>query len=348
MKKIKVDENTVYVFSVKELINKREKQEISTRLIADNENIQRNFVWGTKKKALLIDTLLRSDEGLIIPPLVGIEKDGVIEIADGQQRVLSVEAFYFNKVKLPKGTVIESEDISSKTFAKLPEHLQEKFLETKIVVFTTSYISDEQTKEMFIRNNAGEKLRPIEKVRVKISNKLTLIKTITSSGLFEEYIPFSTGELKRFSDVDLALSFIMEELNPGSDHNKVTKDKFAENLSQIEIEEEVQNRIMSKINYLNSVFEQVEDNLKEIKDKVLSRSNRIVIYRLTSDLLKKEYQPKDVLNFLTYYFVEKQFNYAIVAGTMSTSNKSSLDIRYVHIKKELNKYMKKVEKNRNK
>ena len=80
---------------------------------------------------------------------------------------------------------------------------------------------------------------------------------------------------------------------------------------------------------------------KEVRKLVLSHSNRVILYRITEDCIKAKYNQQKVYGFLKNYFIDRGYSYIEVAGTSSTSNKSSLDKRYAHIKTNLKRYMKK-------
>ena len=340
MKTIKVNDSKVILLTVNELLKKKKGQQLVTELYADNEDVQRNWVWGTKNMALLVDTLFRSEEGLVVPPLMGIEKDGVIQIADGKQRVIAMECFYDSRIRLLDGTTINGVDCSLKTYKKLPEKVKESFLNAPVLIYVTPYKSDTQTKEMFVRNNNGVNLTPIEKTRVKISNKLEILRKITGHQLFESVYEFTNNNKKRFGDTDLALSYIMEELCSGTDHNKASKEKFSNELATSMIEEKVVSNILKKMNYLYSVLKNVEaeedvDKKKEISRKVYPASNRIILFRIAEVCIKNKYAPEEVYQFLKTYFVANGYNYAKIAGNTSTSNKSSLTVRYNHLKIEL-------------
>jgi antitoxin component of MazEF toxin-antitoxin module len=77
---------------------------------------QRKSVWGTKKKQALLDSLFRR---YYIPKIVIREvrlanDRSVNEVVDGQQRIIVVQEFFSNKLKLPKSLSDVNADLPEK------------------------------------------------------------------------------------------------------------------------------------------------------------------------------------------------------------------------------------------
>ncbi|MDF2880047.1 MAG: hypothetical protein K0R54_604 [Clostridiaceae bacterium] len=351
MDKIKLHEqNYIMRLSVQELTVLYDRGLLSVNLFVGDSDVQRNFVWTPKKSARLIDSLLNQKNGFIIPALIGIDKQGIIYIADGQQRLLTLINFVQNNIKFPKETKIENKDVSNLTFNKLPEEMQKRILKETVNISVVEYISDEQVKEIFLRLNSGLNLQTIEAIRPYLAPKLKDLKIITGSKFFNEVIKFGKQRSLHFADLDLALGFLMEHLYPNSDQNKRTREIFAMNtIKSITFNNELKESVLGRLNYLYKVFDKDDigkENFAIAKSKILKNANFIILYKMAGYLVEEDVNAEKAFNFFNWYFVDNDFNYKVVAGTTSTSNKSSIEVRYEHILKEFKKFNKR--KNSNK
>lgn len=343
VERVKVGLNEQISLTTKELAEGCQDGFISLSVFSNGVDIQRNNVWVRQKATDLIETIIRQKEGLEIPVLTAIEKEDILLIVDGKQRVLTISNFLNDELKLGKLLLEDGRDLSNKYFSELPDDIQEEFLNATLAIQAIPYQSDEQIEELFVRYNSGERLRPIEKMRANLPKYLPFIQEITESDFFTEQMKFTAGRLKRFADVDLALGMIMEECYPGTDHNKKTKEAFVKDLSEnFELNESRKKMIIRKVKFLGRVFNHMkEEEEKEVRKKVLATPNRILLYKIVKDCFTEKYAPKDVYEFLKHYFIEEENTYQKIAGNTSTSNKSSLEIRYQHIVKEMDKFIKK-------
>jgi hypothetical protein len=342
MEKISRGNKTIIFLTVREMIELHRKGILSLELFANDQDIQRNDVWGKAGKNDYIDTLFHFGEGLSV--IYAVDRDGVLQIEDGKQKLTTILGFVKDEFKLAKMRLVNGEDISNKAFSELSAELQEQFLDAELEIKVFSYETDEQVAEIFVKLNGGEKLRPMEKMRANLSKHIPFLGDITNTEFFSKVLKFSPSLRNRFADVDLALGYIMEEFNPGIDQNKARKQKFVEDLKGfIEITEGGKKKIVGKLSFLNDVFSgmfESKDEEKEVRSHVLSQSNRVILYKIAEDCIKAKYNPQKVYEFLKDYFINRGYSYIVIAGTTSTSNKSSLDKRYSHMKTNLKKFMK--------
>ena len=95
---------------------------------------QRKSVWGTKKKQALLDSLFRR---YYIPKIVirevRLDNDRAVnEVVDGQQRIVVVQEFFANKLKLPKSLSDIHADLPDKYHKDLSAEFK-RFVDKELV-----------------------------------------------------------------------------------------------------------------------------------------------------------------------------------------------------------------------
>lgn len=330
--------SNVYGLNVKGIVTMIKQQRVALNLYSDNNDVQRNEVWDNNKKSLLIDTILSDD--VEVPTLIFVKKGDIYMVADGKQRLISITSFVNDGFKLSKATKkVGDIEIANLKFSQLPEELQDKILNSKITFQEIEYKSDEQVAEIFVRLNSGEKLKPVEIWRASLGNKLPFVQKVAKHRCFK-YFNFTRSQVIRFYDVETALDLIMEELVPGSDHNKKTKENFvASNSKYADFVDDFKNSIETKLDYFADTFEGKD---KETVKIVTTSANKIIVYRVIDVAINSGISAQEFYTFLEGYFTNKKNSYDRIAGKTSTSNKSSLEKRYKHLLNELKKYIKNI------
>lgn len=322
----------VFTISIFELINLIKDGDLSLELLANESNIQRDDVWNKEKKSLFIDSILNNSSE--IPAIILINKDNKFMVADGKQRILSILGYVNDEFKLSKKC---GSEYSNLKFSNLPDEERDIILNKELLIHEIPYSSDDQLRNTFIRLNCGEKLKAIEVWRASLGNKLPLIQGIASHDLFSLFY-FTTSQLKRFTDTEIALDLLMEELNPGSDHNKRAKEIFVNKEEDFILDNDVlKNNILNKLNYL---FTSLNSRPQEYIKIITSSVNKILIYRLVTEAINYNINEDDFYSFLEQYFTNPKNSYVKIAGRTSTSNKSSLVMRYKHLLRSFRKYIK--------
>ncbi|GAH69079.1 unnamed protein product, partial [marine sediment metagenome] len=119
--------------------------------INPNPDFQRRYVWDNKKASRLIESFL-----LDIPiPLVYLseEDDNSLSVIDGQQRLISINKFLRNDLKLSLG---RKNPLTGKRFKDLDEKLQNKIINSGLRGMIIKKESDPEIKfEIFARLNRG-------------------------------------------------------------------------------------------------------------------------------------------------------------------------------------------------
>lgn len=335
---VTLDENSsnVYGVTIRGMVTMIKQKRVALNLYSENNDVQRNEVWDNNKKSLLIDTILSDD--VDVPTLIFVKKDDTYMVADGKQRLIAITSYVNDGFKLSKHMKKFGEhEIANLKFSQLPRELQNKILNNKITFQEIPYKSDEQIAELFIRLNSGEKLKPVEIWRASLGNKLPFVQKVAKHRCFKCF-NFTKSQVTRFYDVETALDLIMEELVPGSDHNKKTKESFvASNSKYADFVDDFKNSIETKLDYIADTLDGKD---KEIVKVITSSANKIIVYRVIDVAINSGISTQDFYAFLEGYFTNKRNSYKKIAGHTSTSNKSSLNKRYTHISDALKKYVK--------
>lgn len=330
------DNSNLYTLTIKGMISLIKQERVILNLYSENNDVQRNEVWDNNKKSLLIDTII-GDE-VDVPTLIFVKKDDKYMVADGKQRLITINSFINDGFKLSKNTKnFEQYEIANLKFSQLPTKLKNKILDSKISFQEIPYKSDIQIAELFIRLNSGEKLKPVEIWRASLGEKLPFVQKVAKHRCFKCF-NFTKAQVNRFCDVEIALDLIMEELTPGSDHNKKTKETFvSSNSKYADFVDEFKNSIETKLDY---IADALYDKDKEIVKTITSSANKIIVYRIIDLAINSGISSEEFYTFLEGYFTNKRNSYSRIAGHTSTSNKSSLNKRYKHIYDALKKYIK--------
>lgn len=116
---------------------------------------QRRPVWPPAARSFFIDSLLN---GFPVPPIhVRVtrapgQQQAILEVVDGQQRLLAVFDFLDGRLRLSRTLNAEW---AGKKFAQLGEELQSKILDRTLTIFQYTGISDREVLQIFERFNAN-------------------------------------------------------------------------------------------------------------------------------------------------------------------------------------------------
>jgi hypothetical protein len=159
-------------------------------------DFQRDFVWDEEKQSKLIESCVMR---IPLPVFYVAEApDGRIIIVDGLQRITTFLRYVGNNFRL-KGLSLEDEDVTShplegKTFGELPLNLQERILDTQLVLYILDSKAPERARlDIFERVNSGVPLTR-QQMRNALYNgpattwlkqaaKSSLFRTVTGSSL---------------------------------------------------------------------------------------------------------------------------------------------------------------------
>lgn len=193
-------------------------------------DFQRGSVWNTKKKQLLIDTILRDWH---IPPVHIVSQDDAEcdEVLDGQQRLTAIYEF-FHDVFSVDGNIepydSEVKSLHGLKFSELPSHISKRLNKFPIRVLSVTDFNTEEPGELFYRLNHQVTLTPAEtrnayfgRVRDQVRE---VAKHFETWGLTKQAIGFSNARMAH----DDVVARIMSVLDWGTLSEKVTANKLAD------------------------------------------------------------------------------------------------------------------------
>ncbi len=171
--------------------------------INEQPEYQRGEVWRDKKKALLIDSILR---GIDIPKiflrkLTNMPYD--YEVADGQQRITAIIKFKNNEIPLRNDIVnglnlneIDGEKVGNKYYRDLSPTLRKRFDSYELTIAIIDITDHKEVRTLFGRLQLGETLNPAEKRNAIISSVGNCIDSITLNHKFFENCRISKARFK--------------------------------------------------------------------------------------------------------------------------------------------------------
>lgn len=177
---------------------------------------QRNEIWGTKTKKLLIDSIKRN---FPLPNFFIYERrNDKFEMVDGQQRTRTIIGYY-NKLF----TDFDNNYYSTDLF--------ESFLSYEITVIKITSVNDNEAIEEFYArvNSTGLKLNRPELKKAEYYNTrfLALLQELASYNKFENLEIFTESSLNRMNDVDF-VSELIAQLKFGNTEKKHSVDRIFE------------------------------------------------------------------------------------------------------------------------
>jgi hypothetical protein len=209
-----------------------------------NPDFQRRSVWKTGAKSYLLDTIIR---GLPIPIIFLRDKKSSLttfaplrDVVDGQQRLRTVIAFIAPKLlqnfdqQRDVFTIskVHNEAYKGKSFAELPQEVQNQILDYQFTVNVfSSDTDDREVKQVFARmNSSGYKLNAQE---LRNAEFFGAFKTVAESLATEQYhrwrdwTVFSGDNIARMNDVELTSELIILMLNgPTEKSEKVIRSYY--------------------------------------------------------------------------------------------------------------------------
>jgi hypothetical protein len=168
----------VEIWSIRELLATSDK-------INEQPRYQRGAVWKDRKRAVLIDSILR---GIDIPKLYLrklLSGPYDYEVADGQQRLTAIQRFASNDLAL-----LDEENngvnlgrigqtvVAGLTHEELPPKMQKEFLDYKLTVAVIDGVTNAEIRTLFARLQLGERLVPAEKRNAIICKIGTQLESI--------------------------------------------------------------------------------------------------------------------------------------------------------------------------
>lgn len=142
---------------------------------------QRKSVWSLSKKQALLDSLFRKYyiPRIVLRDVKITEENYVSEVVDGQQRILTVQEFFSDEIKLPDslGDFSQTYKIVGSVYSKLPEEIKNYLNDLYYDVDVIKGIDNPKDRKhqaiatkIFRRLQEGEPLNYMEKIHARIAS----------------------------------------------------------------------------------------------------------------------------------------------------------------------------------
>lgn len=217
-------------------------------------SFQRGLVWDKDRRQMLIDSILK--EKYIPEVLFGQSENQNFDesVIDGQQRINTVLDFMDSKIKVKSGTVIDENEIGDLSFDELPEKLQER---VKAYSFNVVRINGtrEEIEDMFRRLQGGVALNKVE-TRHSIGGKIKpFIKEMLQHPFFADSVGVTIKNNKRLKFYEVAEQICLLEIKGiSTDIKHKNIFEFYSEYNESGVPQEVRDKIMDKLDFLNNSF----------------------------------------------------------------------------------------------
>ncbi|MBX7240119.1 MAG: DUF262 domain-containing protein [Bacteroidia bacterium] len=180
------------------------------RLIIENIEFQRKFVWDIEKQSRFIESILM---GFPIPPFyLNAKPDGAYIIIDGLQRTKTLS--YFLKDEFSLKGLHSLKQLERKKFSDLPMALQAKIEDKGLNVYILKATTPPRViYELFDRINTGGTQLTRQEVRngIFIGKSTRLLKEIAHDEIFEQATDYGVGQ-SRMKDEEMVLRYLAFKL----------------------------------------------------------------------------------------------------------------------------------------
>lgn len=179
---------------------------------------QREDVWETAKKQLLIDSILR---GWKLPKFYFVKtSDDEYEVVDGQQRLSAIYDFCSNELSL---TPESAEEFGGTPYRDLPQKIADSFDDFEIEYDLIEEATDEELKSFFLRLQAGLPLTSSEKLNAVHSKLRNFCRDTAKHLFFAETIAIPNTRYAHFDIVAKVATVEIEGLDTGLRFDDIKK-----------------------------------------------------------------------------------------------------------------------------
>lgn len=221
--------------------------------------VQRDLVWTTSQKQLLIDSLIKDFDipKLYFRPII-VDGKTKYEIIDGQQRINAILEFLEDKFSLPPDAdSFNGEEIAGKKYSELSSDAQIEFTSRSLDIVHLVNYSDEEMEETFLRLQNGTPLKAPEKRRAIAGNMRNVINTLSQNDVFEKYCSF--GDV-HFAFEDCTAKVLIQIMNGGpTGISAQALRKMYENNPNIDIDDKAAKATKRAFNFLKKAFKNTDN-----------------------------------------------------------------------------------------
>lgn len=190
-----------------------------------NPHYQRDAVWTSSQKKLLIDSILRDID---IPKLyfrAHANSDYEFEVVDGQQRLRAIAEFISGEFALDESVdPVDKLPVAGSRFSELPLQLTMKIqnVQLDVVVFSPA-ATDDYIEDMFTRLQNGTPLNAAEKRRALPGKMREVVAHLATHTIFDKLVGFSNKRYAYEDAVAKGLHLILPERVTDIKHSSIVK-----------------------------------------------------------------------------------------------------------------------------
>ncbi len=216
---------------------------------------QREEVWDTAQKQLLIDSILR---GWRLPKFYFIKtSDDEYDVEDGQQRLAAIFEFCSSELPLSPDSM---KRFGGPLYRDLTQKVADAFDDFEIEYYVIEEATDEELKEFFQRLQAGLPLNSSEKLNAIHSKLRDYCRAISKHQFFKETVGIKNTRYSHFDVAAKVATIEIEDLNTGLrfDDVKVVFDSQ----NNFSASSAVGQRIRRALDFLHNAFKGHGDSLR--------------------------------------------------------------------------------------
>jgi len=230
-------------------------------------------VWNEKKKILLIDSIMH---GIDMPTIYLFkQEDGSYDCVDGRQRIGTILSFFNGELDI-------GGEESKKYWDDLDDSSKKIFEEYQMSVAIIEDASDDDLRKLFLRLQLGLPLNSGEKLNAMTGDMHDLVFKLSREHPFFTMISIPS---KRFSKEQLCSqilinSFYLQQQNVLHSARFEDLEEFFDTYKKLE---KYQSQVKKTKKILDTIFNNFNDNLKEIKNRSLALSIFVFVYKLDEE-----------------------------------------------------------------
>lgn len=282
--------------------------------------------WSPKMKSLLIHSLL---SGFPVNPIYCVEENNTIFTLDGSQRTSTCISYVNGEFALSKDTpniVIESKEngesvlrefeIAGKKFKKLDPDVQVTLLACSLEFCTLSDYTDNEVKEMFLRQNNG---KPLNGKLLRIVNESDAFSDIVYSLATHAFMDklMTKTQRKNGTDRDLIIQTLML-METNQDQEFVS---FRGKDITAFVTDHADSISTDKVDVLRTAMDKFNEAFEELQIPVTSIPMVLYSgYRIQKDKKSFSKLVELVNDFLVNYDTNEEYKQYVVSGTSSAEN----------------------------
>ena len=287
---------------------------INNGKISFENAVQRGYIWDDHRCSLFIHSLLT---GYPVPPVFAKKgDDGIYDMLDGKQRLMTLQRFLANEFALTEDTpcvdyMIDGEPavmpISQCKYENLPEDLRDELDSASITMYYFDGITDEEVAEMFFRLNNSKPVSSGILTRVRALSK-GKIREVGQHPIFE--LALTKKALEAYTNEDIVIKSLFI-LAGNTDLSTKAVRKW---ISETEITDDMACELSLCFGRLKECADVISKDDKKLAKKILTKVHLVSLLPMMNKSRDEKVKTEDLVNWLKSFY--------------GTSDKTSASAKY--------------------